>query len=97
MKESIIGDILEFKEHPIRKEIVEGYELKLRNHPQSGKWFITWKSHVIALITKIQLAHEIYHLDFYYSKEGYTIIEDFDKLDDAWEKTKLYISEFNFR
>lgn len=79
----------------IRKEIVEGYELKLRNHPQSGKWFITWKSHVIALITKIQLAHEIYHLDFYYSKEGYTIIEDFDKLDDAWEKTKLYISEFN--
>ena len=94
MKESIIGDILEFKEHPIRKEIVEGYELKLRKHPQSGKWFITWKSHVIALITKIQLAHEIYHLDFYYSKEGYTLIEDFDSLDVAWDKTKEYIAYF---
>ena len=79
----------------VRKEIVEGYELKLRNHPQSGKWFITWKSHVIALITKIQLAHEIYHLELTYSQKGYAIIEDFDKLDDAWEKTKSYISEFN--
>jgi hypothetical protein len=47
-----------------------------------------------ALITKIQLAHEIYHLDFYYSKEGYTLVEDFDSLDDAWEKTKEYIAYF---
>jgi hypothetical protein len=94
MKDTIIGDVLTFQEHPIRKEIVEGYELKLRNHPQSGKWFITWKSHAVALITKIQLAHDIYHLDFFYSKEGYTIIEDFDSLYDAWEKTKEYIAYF---
>lgn len=104
MKEKIIGDILEFKEHPeykgesmkiVRKEIVEGIELKLRTHPDGEKWFVTWKSHAIALITKMQLAHEIYHLEFYYSKEGYTLIEDFNSLDALWEKTKLYISEFN--
>ena len=78
----------------VRKEIVEGLELKLRTHPNGDKWFVTWKSHAIALITKIQLAHEIYHLDFYYSKEGYTLIEDFDSLDEAWDKTKEYIAYF---
>ena len=79
----------------VRKEIVEGLELKLRRHPDGDKWIATWKSHAVALITKIQLAHEIYHLELTYSQKGYAIIEDFDKLDDAWEKTKSYISEFN--
>lgn len=78
----------------VKKEIVEGLELKLRTHPDGDKWIATWKSHAVALITKMQLAHVIYHLDFYYSKEGYTIIEDFDKLDDAWDKTKEYIAYF---
>lgn len=79
----------------VRKEIVEGLELNLRTHPDGYKWIATRKSHAVAMITKMQLAHEIYHLDFYYSKEGYTLIENFDSLDDAWEKTKEYIAYFN--
>ena len=77
----------------VRKDTVEGFELKLRT--DGDKWIATWKSHAVALITKMQLVHEIYYLEFYYSKEGYTLIENFDSLDDAWEKTKEYIAYFN--
>ena len=76
----------------IRKEIVEGYELKLRTHPDGDKWMVTRKGHLVGLISTI--SNKRYHLDLWYSKDGYTLIEDFDTLDNAWEKTKEYIAYF---
>lgn len=76
----------------VRKEIVEGYELKLRTHPDGDKWIVTRKGHLIGSISTIPTNR--YHLDLWYSKDGYTLIEDFDTLNDAWKKTKEYIAYF---
>lgn len=76
----------------VRKEIVEGHELKLRTHPDGDKWMVTRKRHLVSLIS--MLPTKRYHLDFWYSKYGYTLIEDFDTLDDAWKKIKEYIFYF---
>ena len=76
----------------VRKEIVEGHELKLRTHPNGDKWMVTRKRHLVGLIS--MLPTKRYHLDFWYSKYGYTLIEDFDTLANAWKKTKEYISYF---
>ena len=77
----------------VRKEIVEGYELKLRQQPQAGKWFITRKSNVIGFVSSHP--DDRFHLELVYSRDGYAIVEDFGGLEELWEKTKLYISEFN--
>ena len=74
----------------VRKEIVEGYELKLRIHPDGYKWMLTRKGHLVGLIST--QPDDRYHLDLWYSKDGYTLIEDYDSLDDAWEQVKGYIS-----
>lgn len=76
----------------LRKEIVEGYELNLRTHPSGDKWMVTRKGHLVGLISTI--SNKRYHLDLWYSKYGYMLIEDFDTLDDAWNKTKEYIAYF---
>lgn len=78
----------------VRKEIVEGIELKLRTHPDSDgdKWMVTRKGQIVGLISTI--TDNRYLLDLWYSKDGYTLIEDFDSLDDAWDKTKEYIAYF---
>lgn len=76
----------------IRKEIVEGYELNLRTHPDGDKWMVTRKSHVIGLISLLPTKR--YLLELEYSQDGYTLVEDFDSLEDAWNKVKGYISYF---
>ena len=76
----------------VRKEIVEGYELKLRTHPDGYKWMVTRKGQIVGLISTI--TDKRYLLDLWYSKDGYTLIEDFDSLDVAWDKTKEYIAYF---
>lgn len=77
----------------VRKDIVEGLELKLRTHPDGDKWMLTRKGHIVGLISTI--TDNRYLLDLWYSKDGYTLIEDFDSLEYAWEKTKEYIAYFN--
>ena len=76
----------------VRKEIVEGYELKLRTHPDGDKWIINRKGNIIGLITVLPTKTKRCLLELEYSQ--YTLIEDFDTLDDAWEKTKEYIAYF---
>lgn len=76
----------------IRKEIVKGYELNLRTHPDGDKWIITRKGNVIGLISLLPTKR--YLLELEYSKDGYTLVEDFDSLEDAWNKTKEYIAYF---
>ena len=76
----------------LRKEIVEGYELNLRTHPDGDKWMLTRKGHLVGLISTI--TDKRYLLDLWYSKDGYTFIEDFETLDEAWNKTKKYIAYF---
>lgn len=77
----------------VRKEIVDGHSLKLRQQPQSGKWFITRKSRVVGVIST--QPDDRYHLELVYSQDGYAIVEDFNSLEELWEKTKSYISGFN--
>lgn len=77
----------------VRKEIVEGYELKLRIHPDGDKWMLTRKGHLVGLIST--QPDDRYHLELVYSQDGYAIVEDFGGLEELWEKTKSYISEFN--
>ena len=76
----------------LRKEIVEGHELKLQAYSDGYKWMLTRKGHIVGLISTI--TEKRYLLALCYSKDGYTLIEDFDTLDDAWEKTKEYIAYF---
>ena len=78
----------------IRKEIVEGYELNLRTHPDGDKWIITRKGNIIGLISLLPTKTKRYLLELEYSQDGYTLVEDFDSLEDAWEKTIGYISYF---
>ena len=78
----------------VRKEIVEGHELKLRTHPDEDKWIITRKGNIIGLISLLPLPTKRCLLELEYSQDGYTLIEDFDTLDDAWDKTKEYIAYF---
>ena len=76
----------------IRKQIVEGHELNLRTHPDGDKWIINRKGNIIGLITVLPTKTKRCLLELEYSQ--YTLIEDFDTLDDAWEKTKEYIAYF---
>ena len=64
----------------IRKEIVEGYELNLRTHPDGDKWIITRKGNIIGLISLLPTKTKRYLLELEYSQDGYTLVEDFDSL-----------------
>lgn len=78
----------------IREGTVDGHAVKLRTHPeQEDKWLVTKRGKVIGLVSVFPTRR--YHLDLYYSRNGYTLVEDFDSLDETWEKIKGYISYFN--
>lgn len=78
----------------IRKEIVEGLELKLRTHPDGDKWFINRNGNIIGLISLLPTKTKRCLLELELEYSQYTLVEDFDSLEDAWDKTKDYISYF---
>lgn len=77
----------------IKKESVDGHDLNLL-HPDEDKWIITRKGNIIGLISLLPLPTKRYLLELEYSQDGYTLVEDYDSLEDAWNKVKGYISYF---
>lgn len=77
----------------IKKESVDGCDLKLQQS-EAGKWIVTRKGCVIGFISLLPLptTKKRYLLEL--ECNGCTLVEDFDTLDDAWNKVKGYISYF---
>ena len=77
-----------------RKEIVEGQEVNLLHCPDEDKWIINRKGNIIGLISLLPTKTQRCLLELELEYSQYTLVEDFDTLDDAWEKTKEYIAYF---
>ena len=73
-----------------RAEILNGYALMLR--PDHGKWIVWWKDKDVAEISKSIKGR--YLIELCYSQDGYTLIDDANSLDEAWELLKKYIVYF---
>lgn len=74
-----------------RAEILNGYALMLRP-TKRDKWSVWWKDKDVAEISKTIKGR--YLIELCYSQDGYTLIDDTNSLDEAWEVLKKYIVYF---
>lgn len=75
-----------------RAEIFNGHALMLRP-TELEKWSVWWKDKDIAEVSKTKIKGR-YLIELCYSQDGYTLYDEADSLDAAWELLKHYIVYF---